>query len=731
MIRTFNLITEPWIPVVRDGGLSEVSLKEILYSAHKISCISDSSPIVEFGIYRFLVALVMDIWEFHGISDLKKLIDTGLFSSDKIDEYFHKYGCGFDLFDAERPFLQTADISDLSVKPISRLSPCIPSGTAANHFHHFAESDFGVSPAAAARLLTTSAPFMTAGGSGMSPSINGAPPWYTLINGKTLFHTICLNCYAEPMEMTGDAPPAWRTPLPLRRDDRCTGTSLLEALTWRPRQIRLIPSGSGVCSISGKQSAIIVRTMQYCAGASCGFHWTDPSVPYRITEKGSTVMRLQDGRDIWRDIGPFALLNDKAYESPNTRIRFTRPLLIDQFQHIIQDQCFSADKSITLTMYGMRTDMKMKVFEWRKEMLTIPISLISRSASALFLQELIEEADKVEYILKRTLKHLYPKDAVGNPKGLNTLIDDAIHQYWFDLRLEYDDILHRLGASSIEVQPEDRLTIQDEWRREIRRTARQAFDNSTEDLDTYGDSIQCLIEARLMLNKTLKNLFKMDKHTDTRMIPLPDHSGISDAGKESATDKFCETVATISSASDIYLNEVAFISELAKQDECKLVMLRRNACDKLSETAGMIWFYDLLSQYDISGRDSEAYFLTASLFVLDKRVVECRCNPDSNLGATLRSFRYASGVLATEMCPLDRRFNSILESDFDPGKGEGLSSLLGQMVKLIVSKKDFSARINWPKLLHDIRSWNLDRKPIQKSWARSYYMSASDIILDE
>jgi hypothetical protein len=56
---------------------------------------------------------------------------------------------------------------------------------------------------------------------GLSPSINGAPPWYALVQGRILFETLCLNCPVLSdllPQAQGDAPPAWRnkTPVPPR-----------------------------------------------------------------------------------------------------------------------------------------------------------------------------------------------------------------------------------------------------------------------------------------------------------------------------------------------------------------------------------------------------------------------------------------------------------------------------------------------------------------------------------
>jgi len=512
---SFNLLTKPWIPVIRDGEYTEMNLRDVLHSAHDISAISDPLPIAEFGLYRFLVALVMDIWEFKDSLDLEDLLSAGEFDPTKIDGYFQKWGDRFDLFDSKMPFLQTADMDALPDKPLSGLLPCVPSGTAARHFHHFSESDFAVSPAAAARLLTTIAPFMTAGGAGLAPSINGAPPWYVLINGRSLFETICLNCFVGDSRLTGTAPVAWRNPLPPKTDGRCTKASLLEALTWRPRCIKLVPSGPGKCSLSGVDSPVLIRSMKFRAGASCDFTWTDPSVPYKITEKGPLVMRPQDGKEIWRDTGPLALLREGIYKSAKGNVGFNRPSLVDQFERLVVDNCISL-KSLSLSAYGMRTDMKMKVFEWQKEDLCVPAQLITGSKFANFAQEAIENADRAEYAIKRAIKHLYPRDGNGNAKALETIIDNTTRQYWFILRPIYSDLLEELAAVPGDKRAEAKFLVDDKWRESVRKVAINVFDSASESFDTYGDSIQRQVEARLSLLRSLRTIFDTFEEKDAK-----------------------------------------------------------------------------------------------------------------------------------------------------------------------------------------------------------------------
>ena len=191
-------------------------------------------------------------------------------------------------------------------------------------------------------------------------------------------------------------------------------------------------------------------------------------------------------------------------------------------------------------------------------------------------------------------------------------------------------------------------------------------------------------------------------------------------------DTLTETAVTADRFGSPTEGEKAFLKELSGQDKGRLAMLRRNAGNTIAESRGSLWFYDLLGRYDKSGKNEEVYFLIATLFASDKDAIEGRNKFGGDFGATLRALRLASGVLASDSSPLDRRFNILLDADFNPDRGGELSFRLRQMTKLVISRKDPTVRINWSQLLRDVKFWGGDHKNVQKRWARSYYAPVLD-----
>lgn len=126
---------------------------------------------------------------------------------------------------------------------------------------------------------------------------NGSPPWYVLIHGKSLFETLVLNLLVIPTRYQLDmGVPAWRRDTPVQNKEYNV-TGYLEAMTWQPRRVQLIPQEqAGVCSMDSSETPITINQMYFTAGATSRVSWTDPNVPYRITDKGIFPYRPQEDR---------------------------------------------------------------------------------------------------------------------------------------------------------------------------------------------------------------------------------------------------------------------------------------------------------------------------------------------------------------------------------------------------------------------------------------------------
>jgi CRISPR system Cascade subunit CasA len=502
---SFSVLTEPWIPTVDvDGGERQRGIIDTLVNAHELTAVTDPAPPIEFGLYRLLIALVLDAYRIANLDQLESILATGRFDEAKIRGYVDAVGPErFDLFDPMHPFLQSPPLSgfDETADVAVRLFQHLPSGTAPMHFYHAGEGSHAFCPKDCARALTAIAPFMTAGGQGLSPSVNGAPPWYLLVRGASLFETLVLNAYALEDRYAGGLP-AWRSEVPVEPKAQRACSSLLEGLTWRPRRVRLVPEEGGACTYCGRESPVLVRRAVFTYGFRSVGGWIDPQVPYRYDSQGSTPLRPKEDRELWRDTGPLMLLRRNDYVSENGKIRFDRPHVIDQRVELIRDRAFPRERPLQVDAYGMRTD-QMKVFEWYHESLTIPMSVADNPRASLLAQQALELAETVAWAIGSAIKRAYPRQASGNKKALGGVISSARAGFWAELRPRFErDFLGVLGAQlPDEIGQEEQLRQQ--WRSILRRLGSSAFEEAIAPLDSDAEALRRQVEARAYLANVL------------------------------------------------------------------------------------------------------------------------------------------------------------------------------------------------------------------------------------
>jgi CRISPR type I-E-associated protein CasB/Cse2 len=155
---------------------------------------------------------------------------------------------------------------------------------------------------------------------------------------------------------------------------------------------------------------------------------------------------------------------------------------------------------------------------------------------------------------------------------------------------------------------------------------------------------------------------------------------------------------------------IAFLEGLVEREQLgALAALRRGLGRPPGEAPGMHPFVMPWLPATASPWDEEPYYLVAALFAFhpanDSR-------EGSDLGTAFAWFdRDTTGGGA------ERRFVALLGCD-----REDLPENLRHAVALMRSK---SVPIPWAQLLHDIRGWDLPRRPVQRQWARSFWGTAS------
>jgi CRISPR system Cascade subunit CasA len=299
--KKFSLLEEPWIPVLREGRVEEVGLREALLQAHNITRIETPSPLEEAALHRLLLAVLHRA--LMGPRRLEDVLDwwrAGRFPRGAPDgTTWTAFLDSFFLFHPKTPFFQVADLPKKNRLPWSKLLPELASGNNPTLFDHTTEENVPkVAYAQAARALLVHQTFALGGllrrfGVASAKDAPVARPALFLPTGRNLLETLLLNLV--PYTPEEDAP-IWEVP-PLRLADLEGGRTKwpiagrTRVYTWPARGVRLLDEGDGV------------RFMGYGPGVEpLEAPYRDPMVAQRLDSRGNlAALRLSEDRSFWRD----------------------------------------------------------------------------------------------------------------------------------------------------------------------------------------------------------------------------------------------------------------------------------------------------------------------------------------------------------------------------------------------------------------------------------------------
>lgn len=301
MSASFNVLDQAWIPVVTaDGREEQLGIRETLARAHELREISSASPLEEYSLYRFLGLFLMDALRPESETDIEDLLDAGRFDETAIEDYIalcRSEGVSFDLFDEERPFLQSRydPAIDGEPKPVTVLDFTRANGNNHTHFDHAPKDAALFAPDTAARLLLTMYLFCTAAAQGYPSGVNASPPYYGVIQGNNLFESLVLTLLpCDSIGIQFDSPPVlWRRTAPVVPKQEIGKTSWLHGMLFPTRRIHLVPNEDGTVS-----SVYLCQGENFVNKPS----WRDPYVTYRVGKDGFFPMRPSADRAIWRNL---------------------------------------------------------------------------------------------------------------------------------------------------------------------------------------------------------------------------------------------------------------------------------------------------------------------------------------------------------------------------------------------------------------------------------------------
>lgn len=468
----FDVYTQPWVPVLRDGSETLAPLRTCVTEADLIDALSITDGPTFAGALRLLMALVMDAYgQPADDTEWATRRERGLFDADALDAYIAAVGSSrFDLFDPRFPFMQSAK-TPVEGKSVAELLPHVATGNrtpiwtpdtdATPRPLTFAQAAQAL---VAAQVVAVPSPGRAAGDdpseswAGASFAGRAGIIGFCCPIGDNLFETLMLNLpngghqILDPNDL-----PVWRRDdvPPSRRKRFANG--MVDLLTWTPRRVRLIADGdtvSGVC-----------------------FRGGDALPELNLTHEPHTALRKSDGKVGvpqgqwyprkhlphtigWRGIPQLLALGDQGSDSRS-------PILLQELGDRLEDLPPNYRVTIVsmLVIYG---NMSAVIDDISTDMYPLPVRAFGLAEIDVrdALVDLVTTADQVRYLVRGFAQDVYAvttrdleRDKTASKGYANTIEAQLVAQI---------DSITRRFLSDLTADPDELAALKAAWNKQLR-----------------------------------------------------------------------------------------------------------------------------------------------------------------------------------------------------------------------------------------------------------------------
>lgn len=532
---SFNLIDEPWIPCLLDGGaLKEFGLWETLDRAGEIQEIVADSPPVTVAIHRLLLALLHRCFGPENVAAWRTLWQSEAFDRSAVRAYLDRWHDRFDLFDLQRPFYQTPGAAPNELGSAAKL--LLQADNNPTLFDHsVSASPPSLTPAQAARALLAIQAFDTGGmktGRGPDKFAKAGPliqAAVCLLRGRNLFQTLLLNLHQyrpedrEPFEFERalDAP-AWEQERPVLPADRYPD-GYLDLLTWQSRRVLLVPEESERGIVV--RSAALMKGFQFPDGLDR--HTRETMVAYRrATAKNAPdpwpALGFREERALWRDGPAFMQSIAETNQCPKT---------IHWLSQLTLDGVVARSANIRFDLLGLAAD-RAKLLFWRQERMDVPGPYLENSEEGRFLvgrlRRALDLADRASRLLQpraigvptaagvvwaRSPLSILAEELVGASGPITDFINHlaAERGYWARLEEPFRTLLRALPDELTEDElgdPTVRGPALPAWHKAVESAVWQAFREATDGLESSAEGMRAVARAERELSRRLVELLR-------------------------------------------------------------------------------------------------------------------------------------------------------------------------------------------------------------------------------
>lgn len=524
-----NLITDPWIPIIRaDGTREKIAPWQIAEQQNPVMEIAAPRPDFQGALYQFLLGLLQTVAP---PEDAREWAENWQVPPDAgvLRERFAQFADAFELINPDGiAFLQDFLMPEGEQKEVAALLIEAPGGkTIKDNLDHFIKAGTveGICGGCAATALFTLQTNAPSGGVGHRVGLRGGGPLTTLLRPEDATSALWQKLWLNILTVD-EAAPACLSASPkvlpwcasTRVSDKAGGAILPDdaSINWlhmywgMPRRIRLeAGKNSGICTLCGEDSPHLIthfRTKNY--GMNYEGPWVHPLTPYRYDPKHQAPPLSLKGQQgglgyrhwlgfVWQDEnnGDKAAINVQSY--------FEQKFLY-----------MSAETNIGLWCFGYDMD-NMKARCWYEHNLpVVSVDQEYREIYFSFISDLIASAKDAVKELRSQIKAAWfsrPKDA----KGDTSMIDQS---FWQAAESNFYQQLHKLAQLS----PDTRTLPADvaaEWVRTLRGKCLELFDHWSLEGEVEDMNLKRVVKARRFLAvnlnkaKSIKKLHELAKST--------------------------------------------------------------------------------------------------------------------------------------------------------------------------------------------------------------------------
>lgn len=474
---TFNLIDQPWIPVVSQGWQRrDVSLTELFSEWNTLREIQGDNPPTTLAIYRFLFAVLHRAYQ--GPKDVDHWEEIQQDNGKKAIAYLHLWHERFDLFHPDYPFMQDAAIQEKDAGEVYLASVLHGNNTSTVFCHEHQWSNAALTFPEAARLVLRLHNFDTGGrktgatdSAAILPMMDAAN---VLVRGRNLCETVLLNLMEydpareKPSVVTGDDSPAWERTAQKAKERIPAG--YIDYLTYQWRRVKLFAQDDRVIRVAlhpGDRLPKDVSTSQW----ECG-------IAYTKTKKGLMTVRLNSARSLWRDSAVFL----QSAETSN------RPRILD-WVAVLKAEEGLVTSNLHLQILGLNVD-NAKPLGWSGQQFAAPLIYLTEKPLWQSLSQAIAIAEDHQQLFRAfrgSPYHALAEALNNNDAGGFAATLDGESRYWSTLDRAFTALLEELPQN----RTEDGNGISygttklPEWITTVQRAAKDAFTESIAPIRNY------------------------------------------------------------------------------------------------------------------------------------------------------------------------------------------------------------------------------------------------------